>query len=100
MPTLLDALIRFPDVRVFRQVGGSAGDPPSWELDPVDAPVLAGDEHEHFVIAALHVLPDKTVRKCFMNMSLPERIADYAFFVEDGELVQGYKLDFPGQILP
>jgi tetratricopeptide (TPR) repeat protein len=49
---------------------------------------------------ALNLLPDDTIRDCYMDINLPERISDHAFFVEDGALRFGYHHEFPGQVLP
>jgi hypothetical protein len=46
------------------------------------------------------VQPDKTVKNCYMDISLPERINDYAYFVEDNELRQVRPHKVPGNVIP
>jgi hypothetical protein len=101
MANFLDAVVANPEVKFFCVLDSESEDPREWVLKPLRAELLSSAEsHGHHVIKSLQVLPDGTVRKCYMNMSLPERISDYAFFVEERLLCFGHHHQFPGKIIP
>jgi hypothetical protein len=97
----LDAVSAHPGTRFFRVVDSSAEHPAEWELEPLETELLSDAESDGLhVMKALNLLPDESIRECYMDMNLPERISDYAFFVENGTLRFGYLHEFPGEILP
>lgn len=49
---------------------------------------------------AFNVQPDGTFLDCYMDVNLPERISDYAFFVHGDSVRFGYHHEFPGQVIP
>jgi tetratricopeptide (TPR) repeat protein len=101
MATFVDAVTGNPDAKYFRVDDSDGDEPRAWELEPLGVELLSdAEDGEFFVIRALHVLPDGTVRPCHMDMNLPERISDHAMFVDDGRLEVGFHHDFPGQIIP
>lgn len=99
--SFLDAVGAFPGTSYFRVIGPSSGHPADWELEPLEAELLSDNDSDGLhVMKALNLLPDGSIRECYMDMNLPERICDYAFFVEMGSLRFGYRYEFPGEILP
>ena len=101
MATFVDAVTRNPYVRFFRVVDSSAENPCDWELEPLQVDLLSDQESDgNHVMKALNLLPDGAIRECYMDMNLPERISDYAFFIEDGLLHFDHPYEFPGQIIP
>jgi hypothetical protein len=100
MAKFVDAITAHPDAMYFR-VGDSAPEPRDWELEPLQTEVLSDSEGDsYWVIRSLHVLSDGTIRQCHMDMSLPERISDYVFFLDNRSLRFGYHHEFPGVIIP
>src|SRR4051794_36892515 len=97
----LEAVSASPNAKFFRVVDSSAQDPAEWKLEPLETDLLSDrDSDGVHVMKALNLLPDDSARECYMDMSLPERISDYVFFVENGSLRFGYHHEFPGQIIP
>ena len=97
----LDAVSANPGAKFFRVLDSSADKPVEWELEPLEADLLSDSDSDGLhVMKALNLLPDGTIRECYMDMNLPERISDYVFFVEKGSLHYGYHHEFPGEILP
>ncbi len=101
MPKFIDAIASNPGIRFFRVVDSDTDHPGDWELEPLQTDLLSdADSDGLHVMKALNVLPDGMIRECYMDMNLPERISDYAFFVETRSLRYGYHHEFPGQIMP
>jgi RNA recognition motif. (a.k.a. RRM, RBD, or RNP domain) len=97
----LDALIASFDTKFFRVLDSSAENPVKWELEPLDTDLLSDSDSDGLhVMKALNLLPDGAIRACYMDMNLPERTTDYAFFVENGSLRYGRHHEFPREILP
>lgn len=53
-----------------------------------------------YVVRAMQVLPDGQVIGCLMDVSVPERINDYAYFIDNGRLRYDYTHRYPGRIIP
>jgi len=101
MPSFVDAIARHPQVKFFRVLERNRKDPADWQLEPLMTELLSEtNADDYHVIAALNVLPDATLQECYIDMALPERISDYAFFVSGDSLRFGYQHEFPGEFLP
>jgi hypothetical protein len=97
----LDAVRSNPRTKFFRVVDSSAEHPAEWQLELLKTELLSDSESDGLhVMKALNLLPDDSICECYMDMNLPERISDYAFFLENGSFCFGYHHEFPGQILP
>ena len=69
----------------------------------MDVAVLSDDGSDggFYIVAALQVLPDGAINHCYMDVSFPERINDYAYFIEEGQLHYGATLPMPREkIIP
>ena len=101
MARFIDAIADNPDVMFFRVIESSAELPRDWKLEPLPTDLLSdtGADGLH-VMKALNVLPDGTTCDCYMDINLPERISDYAYFHKNGSLRFGYHHEFPGEIIP
>src|SRR5882672_4009088 len=98
MSRFAKTVIGNPEVKFFRVVD-SDPDPSDWELEPLETDLLSvTDASGLHVMKALNVLPDGAVRDCHMDIFLPERLSDYAFFVEKESLRFGRCHEFPGEI--
>jgi tetratricopeptide (TPR) repeat protein len=100
MASFVDAISSNPNLKYFRVRDSKADHPRDWELEPLQTELLTDEEGDSFnVIKALNVLPNGTIRECHIDISLPERITDYAYFLENGALRYGYHHEFPGEII-
>ncbi len=64
-----------------------------WDLEPLSGPTLAAEDVDDvfeglFIIAAQIVSNHATTEPCYMDVVLPERIAEYHFLREDGRVVR------------
>ena len=100
--TFVEAIGANPLSKAFRVSRHRSDDPRKWTLEPMDVPVLSDDGSGggFFIVAALHVLPSGQIDPCFLDVSFPERINDYAYFVEGPRLVYGRTREYPGKIIP
>jgi len=97
---LIDAITSHPEVKFFRVLDSRSDRPEKWRLGPLLVDILSDTRADgYYVMKAFHVVPDGTIRGCYIDMSLPERISDYAFFVENASLHFGYHREFPGEII-
>src|SRR5258707_992843 len=77
MPRFLDAVNANPNTKFFRVVDSSADHPSDWELEPLKTDLLSDTDSDGLhVMKALNLLPDGSIRECYMDMNLPERISD------------------------
>jgi hypothetical protein len=101
MVRFVEAIAGNPHVNFFRVVDSGADQPRDWQLEPLQTDLLSDTEADGYhVMKALNLLADGAVRECYIDMNLPERISDYAFFLENGSLRFAYHHEFPGEILP
>jgi tetratricopeptide (TPR) repeat protein len=97
---LIDALSNNPEVSVFAVLDSEADDTAEWDVEPVDGEVLRESEVDYyFVVKAKNILSDGTVRDCYIDVNLPERISDYAIFVVGDRLDARYRHEFDGEII-
>jgi hypothetical protein len=97
---LVDALTQHPDVPVFAVLKSDADDKSEWDVKPLNASVLTeSDEHDFFIVKAKNILSDGTVADCYIDMCLPERISDYAYFLRDDRVVVHYHHECDGDII-
>ncbi|WP_425396845.1 tetratricopeptide repeat protein [Aeoliella sp.] len=99
---LIDVLLSNPRIPIFGRFEGLESEEDNeddWYLEPIDAPLLEESEVSHFfVVKAKRVLPGK-VDDCYIDICLPERISDHAYFVREGRLEKGYHHEFSGEII-
>ncbi len=95
---LQEAIIGHPTVRIFRVDNSESDQKSEWDVQPVDAPVLS-ERDGFFIIKAKNILPDGTIRDCYIDISLPERISDYAYYIRGGSLKARYHHEFEGEII-
>jgi len=99
----IDALTQHPAIPFFGRIEGlepDTDDIRDWELDPIDAPVLLESEiSEFFIVKAKQVLPDGTIRDCYLDLCLPERIRDYAYFLRGDEIEFRYHHECDGEVI-
>jgi tetratricopeptide (TPR) repeat protein len=87
---LIQALASYPNTRIFRVDHSEDDDQAKWDVEPIESTVL-DESDDFFIVKAKNILPDGTVKDCYMDVSLPERINDYAYFFDGKSL----KVDYP-----
>jgi len=94
---LVDALFKEP-WRAYQVVEDFAGDEQDnfkeWELKQLSGPTLASEEVEGdfqglFIIAARLVTAVAPPQPCYLDLVLPERIAEHHFLLEGGSNMRG-----------
>lgn len=98
MSGIVEALTTMPETRIF-EVSDDSDDPLEWQLDPVPGDYLPEIEEGFFLLRALHVRPDGTSAPCWIDLSMPERVADYAYFLQGDELQQLYLHEVEGEVI-
>ncbi len=97
---LIEALTMHPTVNIFVVLDSDSDTKSDWVVKPVYEDVLNESESNHFfILKAKNVLPDATVKDCYIDMCLPERISDYAYFLCDDDLDVRYHHEFSGEII-
>ncbi|PQO31093.1 hypothetical protein C5Y96_12100 [Blastopirellula marina] len=104
---LRDALLRHPDTPFFARYEGleedtddNQDDPSNWEVEPIDSPILRESEtSDFFIVRAKHILPDGTIHDCYINLMLPERVSDFVYVLNDGELSTCYHHEVAGEVI-
>jgi tetratricopeptide (TPR) repeat protein len=97
---LVDALTQHPDVAIFAVVDSDADDKARWNVEPIDANILTeSDERDFFLVKAKNILPDGSVVDCHIDICLPERISDYAYFLRSGRVDVRYHHECDGEII-
>ena len=87
MTTLIQAIAQNPTVNAFRRNRRGSDDVRDWQFEPSPGDVVANADRDGFyVISALNIISNGDVRRCYMDISLPERITDYAYFITGDEL--------------
>jgi tetratricopeptide (TPR) repeat protein len=100
MTRLVDALSQYPDVGIFAVLNSDADDASEWDVMPIDGTVLTeSKDHDFFIVKAKNILPDGTVADCYIDMCLPERISDYAYFIRGNGIDVRYHHEFEGEMI-
>ena len=95
---LIKALAKFPETCIFRVNDSDDNDQAKWDAEPVSSSVLPETEG-FFIVKGKNILPDGTIRDCYIDISLPERINDYAYFFDGKSLKVDYPYEFKGDII-
>jgi hypothetical protein len=101
MPELIQAITQHPTVNAFRRLERNGDDPRRWEYAPVPGEVVAdADQDGFYVLGALNIRSKTDVRRCYMDISTPERINDYAYWFDGGRLCYDYPRKIGGEFIP
>lgn len=52
---------------------------------------MDADREAFYVLGAMNILSKTDVRRCYIDLSTPERINDYAYVLDGGELRFDYR---------
>lgn len=97
---LLEALTQQPEGRIFAIVDSDSDEEAAWVVEPVEAAVLTVSQtHDFFVVKGKNIRADGTVTDCYVDICLPERISERAFFLREGRIDVRYQYECDGEIL-
>jgi hypothetical protein len=100
MPNLLEAIKLYPTANAFR-VDHEDEDPLEWECVPLPGDVLVdADQEGYFILAALNIRSTTDVRRCYLDLSTPERINDSVYMLDGDELRYQYTHELEGDCIP
>lgn len=94
-----------PDVSIF-QVDWDDGSFLDWEVEPIIAPTLAGDYVRDkildglFILKAVHISTEGELQDCYLDVVMPERISETAYFHTDEEIVEIMSHKVSGEVIP
>jgi tetratricopeptide (TPR) repeat protein len=103
MPNLIEAITQYPDINAFRRLEQDADvdDPRECQYVPVPGDVVAdADQSEFYILGAMNILSKTDIRRCYMDVSTPERINDYAYLFDGRELHYDYSHKLGGECIP
>ena len=95
---LQEAIETHPDVRILRVIDSDGDQKSEWDVEIADAPVLSQEEG-FFILKAKNILPDGTIRDCYIDVSMPERISDYVYQLQGASLDVRYHHEFEGEVV-
>jgi tetratricopeptide (TPR) repeat protein len=97
----VEAIKTSPGASVFRVVDSDSSDPAEWCLEPMACEVLSEDDGEDFyIVRAFHIRPGRRLTTAWMDVSLPERINDYVYFVRRTGLEVARQHKVAGEVIP
>ncbi len=95
---LLKALSEYPVVQIFRVLNDDHENQSNWDVEPIHSKILIENEG-FFIIKAKNILLNKDIKDCYIDIVLPERISDYAYFFDGRSLKVDYHHEFEGDII-
>lgn len=101
--TLLKALSSPEGWRAFRVHHWDDDDfdencPAQWNVTPLPDDVLTAEEG-FFLISGHHVLPSGDTEECLLDLSMPERISDFAYFRRGECITRLYHHECEGDVI-
>lgn len=73
------------DINIFEVVKSKSDNPLDWKIKPTKE-ILIPYTDAHFIVKAKMIDSDKNVSDCFINLILPERIADFVIYSDTNGL--------------
>jgi tetratricopeptide (TPR) repeat protein len=95
---LIDALLKNPQICIFQVLDSDNENQASWNVEPISASVL-NESDNFYIVKAKNIHPDGSIIDCYIDISLPERISDYAYFLDRNSLKVDYHHEFKGEII-
>lgn len=94
---LLEA-IKFSKFSILEIINDDEDNPSNWDVEPVDSQIL-NSRDGYFIVKAKNILPSKEIVECYIDLTLPERISDYAYFYDGKTIQYDYLHEFKGDII-
>jgi len=93
----------YAKINIFRV--NNPGDPfNQWELEPLELDVLSvsleSDLSGLFVVKAFLVETQIKVQGCYMDITLPERVSENAYFWIENQLIEKHQGKLEGDVIP
>ena len=98
---LSHALLENSDVQILRVEDSGEFDSESfkeWNVTPVGTDVLL-EQDGFFILRAFQIIEPNQKIDCFIDLTMPERIADYAYFIGSGTVDRKYLHECEGDII-
>ncbi len=98
---LSHALLEQDNLLVFRvehTEGFDSENYMEWELIPIETVVLC-EQDGFFIIPAFQIREPDEKQHCFIDLAMPERIADYAYFISSGSVERKYLYECDGEVI-
>ena len=95
---IVESLIFNPKTKIFSIEDFDEDNIEETKIIPLNDEIINYEEG-HFLVKAIQVKQDKSIVECYMDLSLPERINDYAFFIKDQKIIFDYPYKFEGEII-
>lgn len=80
-----DIVTKKTDINIFKVVKEKSDNPLDWKIKTTKYKLIP-DTETHCIVRAKMIDSDKNVSDCFINISLPERIADFVIYTTDNGL--------------
>jgi len=95
---LAKALAKYPEIHIFRVEDSDDDHQANWDVKPTDFPVLLETEG-FFIVKASNILPDGTIRDCYIEVSLPERINDCTYYFDGKSFEVSLSYEVEGDVI-
>ena len=98
---LVDAVADFPETAVFEVLPHDTDDYTQWQVTPLSWKTLKDRGHDgFFIVKARHVPRPGCCKECFLDLCLPERISDFAYFQDGPLFCRRYTSETEGDVIP
>lgn len=94
-------LLEESGVRILRVEGsGGLGSESfmEWEVIPIETDVLFAQDG-FFILCAFQIMGPNEKIDCFIDLTMPERIADYAYFISSGTVCRKHLHECDGDVI-
>ncbi|MEJ2156912.1 MAG: hypothetical protein P8X96_16365 [Desulfobacteraceae bacterium] len=98
---LSHALLEMHDIRIFRVEDSEEFDSDNfikWDVTPIETDVLL-EQDGLFILRAFQIKGPNEKIDCFIDLTMPERIADYAYFIGSGNVERKYLHECDGNVI-
>jgi tetratricopeptide (TPR) repeat protein len=95
---LIKAIAKYPEIRIFRVKDSDNHNQAKWDVEPISAFVLS-ESNDFFIVKAKHILPTGIIQDCYLDISLPERINDCAYFFSKKSLIVTPSHELDGDLI-
>lgn len=93
-----EAINRFPDCKIFSVINNDNIDCNSWEVELINEEILPAEEG-FYIIKAKNIVSREKIVDCYIDISMIERINDYAYFIQDNRIFQVYSHKCEGDVI-
>lgn len=98
---LSHALLEQTEIQLFRVENSGEFDYDNfieWDVTPIEAEVLS-EQDGFFIMRAFQITEPGEKIECFIDLTMPERITDYAYFISSGAVERKYFHECDGEVI-